>query len=119
MNEETPVALPSALARQVSQNVRIQAPLSRRGFGPALILIVPGRLDLRGSSEFLDPPPLQKWAEEGFVVAQLTLPEIGITFSPTLEHSLTQSIEALLSMKECEPGKIGVVGKYTPTVLIY
>jgi len=59
------VSLPSAKAFNISSSITIQPPLSRRGEGPGLLLIVPEDLDLGSSSKTLDPPPLQKWAEEG------------------------------------------------------
>jgi len=58
------VSLPSAKAFSVSPTITVQPPLSRLGAGPGLILLVPTELDLSPSSKTLDPPPLQKWAEE-------------------------------------------------------
>lgn len=64
--------LPSATPKRISKNITIQEPLSRLGRGPGLILLVDSNIELSGTSESLDPPPLQKWAEEGYVVAQVS-----------------------------------------------
>ena len=49
-----------------------QAPLSNVGVGPGMILLVDRCSDLvDASTHSLDPPPLQKWAEEGYAVVQV------------------------------------------------
>jgi carboxymethylenebutenolidase len=55
-----------------TETYKYQAPLTRRGIGPLLILVVDAEYDLSGHGKTLDPPPLKKWAEEGFSAAQLT-----------------------------------------------
>lgn len=94
---ETPVTLPSAESVAVSQAVTVQPPLTRRGKGPALILLVPSDIDLSGSPRTLDPPPLQKWAEEGYAVAQVV-----VTHVSALKYDLMLSFEALSKLKECD-----------------
>ena len=72
--------LPSAARVRVSRHTVLQPPLSRRGTGPGLIL-VQHALDVLTSAvkatetPSLDPEPIQKWAEEGFAVAAITLPK--------------------------------------------
>ncbi|KMU74443.1 dienelactone hydrolase [Coccidioides immitis RMSCC 3703] len=63
--DEEPVPLPSAAPRDISPNITLQPPLSRRGNGPGIIIITSECLELNDSEETLDPPPRQKWAEEG------------------------------------------------------
>lgn len=70
---EEHIQLPSAQPIKISANICIQPPLTRRGHGPALVLLVPNGVDLSKSDKTLDPPPLQKWAEEGYTVAQILL----------------------------------------------
>lgn len=66
--------LPSYPAPQeISSHLTLQAPLSRRGHGPGLVLVLDHYALIEKSEKHLDPPPLQKWAEEGFCVAQVTL----------------------------------------------
>ncbi|KAH7025543.1 carboxymethylenebutenolidase [Macrophomina phaseolina] len=105
--EETPVPLPAAPALAVASNIVLQPPLSRRGSGPGLVLIVDGGLPLGHSDKTLDPPPLLKWAEEGFAVAQITL-------ANAFGQDLQRAIEALDSSNECSPkGKYGLI-TYAP-----
>lgn len=106
-HNEAPVQLPSAKSFSVSDSVLVQPPLSRRGHGPGLILVVPTGLDLRGHEKTLDPPPLQKWAEEGYAVAQITLDDGG-----DLRTALDEAIKALQKLKECDADeKMGLICK--------
>ena len=105
-NEDT-IPLPSAKPFIVSSNVVVQPPLTRRGTGPSLILIVPSGLDLQGHNKTLDPPPLQKWAEEGYGVAQIALAEgEGDKF----QTHLKEAINGLAELKECDSTeKLGLI----------
>ncbi|KAK5121037.1 hypothetical protein LTR85_005821 [Meristemomyces frigidus] len=96
---ETPVALPSAQSFAVSETITVQPPLTRRGHGPALLILVPPGLALGGSAETLDPPPLQKWAEEGFTVAQI---EVADGAAPTLKGDIQRALAACSELKECD-----------------
>ena len=96
---EEPVTLPSAKQIAISSNIVIQPPLTRQGNGPGLILIVPFGLDLNGHEKTLDPPPLQKWAEEGYAVAQITLAEGE---GSKLQTYLKQASDGLAQLKECD-----------------
>ena len=97
-NDDT-IPLPSAKPATISSNVVVQPPLTRRGHGPGLILLVPTGLDLSGSDKTLDPPPLQKWAEEGFAVAQITL---GEAQGDKFHIHLQEATNALSKLKECD-----------------
>ena len=99
-----PIPLPSAKPFNASDHVVIQPPLTRRGYGPALIILVPAGLNLDGSSKTLDPPPLQKWAEEGYAVAQITVGE------SSFGHELMVAFKALDRLPGCEDArKVGVI----------
>ena len=105
-NEET-IPLPSAKPLTISLKVTIQPPLTRRGNGPGLILLVPSGLDLNGHDKTLDPPPLQKWAEEGYAVAQITLAEGD---GDKFHTHLKQAIDGLAELKECDSTeKMGLI----------
>ncbi|KAK8858798.1 hypothetical protein IAR55_003028 [Kwoniella newhampshirensis] len=71
---ELQVPLPSAPRIPVAPNVLIQPPLTRRGCGPPLVLLLPNIdgpppiSDATPTTEQLDPEPVQKWAEEGFAI---------------------------------------------------
>lgn len=108
---EQPVPLPSAPLSVLSETEVLQPPLSRRGTGPGIILILPPSdgLNLKTTgARPLDPEPVQKWAEEGFAV-------VGVTpVSPDwlVEESLRRSVDALVALNELDNHhKFGVVGR--------
>lgn len=109
-SESKPVPLPSAKPVQIGSNVVLQPPLSRRGKGPALLIITPGEYtgcDGNDLKKTLDPEPLQKWAEEGFAVAEV---KVGSHFESFLD-GCQKGIEALKSLLQCTfDGKLGVIG---------
>ena len=111
-SEFKPAPLPSAKPIQIGSNVVLQPPLSRRGRGPALLIITPGEYtgrDGSGSKRILDPEPLQKWAEEGFAVAEV---KVGPHFKSFLD-GCQKGIEALKSLPECTfGGKLGIIGRF-------
>jgi carboxymethylenebutenolidase len=110
--EQTPVPLPSAKAIQHGPNVFIQPPLSRCGKGPALLILTPSEYKGRNPNELhriLDPEPLQKWAEEGFAVAEV---KIGSNFQTFLD-GLETAVEGLNALPECNfDEKLGVIGMF-------
>ncbi|KAH7390114.1 hypothetical protein BKA64DRAFT_113621 [Cadophora sp. MPI-SDFR-AT-0126] len=95
----------SAKPISVATDVLLQTPLSRRGEGPGLLLIVPKTYQGRNSADAnktLDPEPLQKWAEEGFAVAEAR-------FDGVLEPC-EQAIKALLDLPQCtSKEKVGLI----------
>ena len=86
----------------------LQAPLSRKGDGPPLILVVDEHLDLSGHEKTLDPPPLRKWAEEGYTVAQVSSTDADT--AETLGHKLRAAVGELRAQPSCEwKGKVGLI----------
>ncbi|OJD26828.1 hypothetical protein ACJ73_01797 [Blastomyces percursus] len=86
----------------------LQPPLSRRGHGPGLLLLVSSNIALDKTKETLDPPPLQKWAEEGYAVV-----EVRVSARETADADATASgfsalgsiqlgLEALKGLAECD-----------------
>jgi hypothetical protein len=65
------LAAPPPQPRTISSGITLQAPLSRRGRGPGLVLVLDHYAATDGKEGCLDPPPMQKWAEEGFAVVQV------------------------------------------------
>jgi carboxymethylenebutenolidase len=61
--EATPPSAPLSYPKpqSISPHITIQAPLSRRGKGPGLILVLDHYALIEKSEKHLDPPPLQKW----------------------------------------------------------
>lgn len=72
---EKHVSLPSAPSGHVAGtiNVVFQPPLTRRGTGPGLLIVLPpSHAFSESTKKTLDPPPIQKLAEEGFFVVAIT-----------------------------------------------
>lgn len=79
-NELGAPPLPNPPTARISDRAVLQPPLSRRGTGPGLIVIVPdSSANSSGddSEKPLDPEPVQKWAEEGFAIAGISVPSDG------------------------------------------
>ena len=85
---DKPLLLPSAPAIHVAPSVTVQAPLSRAGKGPGLIILIDEESATKASTDSIDPPPLQKWAEESFVVGQIDLSKLEESFEKTLTDTL-------------------------------
>jgi carboxymethylenebutenolidase len=95
-----PIAPPSfPEPRIISTHITLQAPLSRRGRGPGLVLVLDHYALIERSEKHLDPPPLQKWAEEGFAVVQLLVPG---RVDDGGEFPLKKALEVLKGCEECE-----------------
>ncbi|KAI1453952.1 hypothetical protein F4805DRAFT_340019 [Annulohypoxylon moriforme] len=88
-------------------------PLSRRGHGPGLLLLVDEELDLCRHNKTLDPPPLLKWAEEGFAVAQL---RATASDEDLIRNGLRSALSELSRMPSCDQSeRIGII-IYMPVV---
>ena len=62
----------------------------------------------------LDPVPIQKWAEEGYAVAQLMAPS-GDASSWNVREDFQQAVAALKSHESCsEKSKFAAVGMFKP-----
>nr|WNZ75626.1 hypothetical protein [Trichoderma harzianum] len=76
---ESAPPLPSAPSSVLGPSSVLQPPLSRRGSGPGIVLVLPSPSTIPplgpDAEKPLDPEPLLKWAEEGFAVVAITLPE--------------------------------------------
>ena len=114
MSEE-PVPLPSAPPVSLSPNVVLQPPLSRRGIGPGVILVLPDHVALSsGTTKPLDPDPVTKWAEEGFAVVGVTA--VG---SISIDQVLQQGLDALQALDQVDiKDRFAVIGASTifPTI---
>ena len=99
--------------------ITLQPPLSRRGNGPGLLLITTHKHDIGKEQTFsrktLDHEPLQKWAEEGFVVAQVTISDYETDIvQKHAEGLFLKAFEALKAHQNCtDPGKMGLISKYS------
>ncbi len=106
-SKSPPAQRPTAPSVQVTPDITIQPPLSRRGVGPGLVLVVSAALDLRGHEKTLDPPPLKKWAEEGYAVAQILVHD----GASNMADQLGIAIAELEKLPERFGNKFGLVGK--------
>ncbi|KAK2747923.1 hypothetical protein FQN57_001514 [Myotisia sp. PD_48] len=102
-------SLPSAEIQSLAPYVTLQPPLSRRGKGPPLFLLVPDNPDELGPHvQTLDPPPLQKWAEEGYAVVEIILSVAEANSEkPTILARIRSRVEVavnrLLDLSACNP----------------
>ncbi|KAJ8102921.1 hypothetical protein POJ06DRAFT_59046 [Lipomyces tetrasporus] len=97
------VPLPSAPVSQLADNAVIQPPLSRRGHGPGLIIIISEAQCDIPCKDTLEPHPLQKWAEEGFAAVRVSFhPKMPSLTSWNIGLALNQGISALKSLPECD-----------------
>jgi hypothetical protein len=113
MGEATPLSAPPSISypepQIISPQITLQAPLSRRGKGPGLILVVNHAAEIGKSEKHLDPPPLQKWAEEGFAVVQLVVPG---KVEDGGEFPVKRALELLKNCEGCEFDKgVGLICK--------
>jgi hypothetical protein len=103
MGEATPLSAPPSILypqpQIISPQITLQAPLSRLGKGPGLILVVNHAAEIEKSEKHLDPPPLQKWAEEGFAVVQLVVPG---KVEDGGEFPVKKALELLKDCEGCE-----------------
>lgn len=108
---ESSVAPDYPPTQQISPHLSLQPPLSRRGKGPGLILILDHYALIEASEKHLDPPPLQKWAEEGFAVVQVLVPG---KVDDGGEFPLDRALEALKTCEGCHFGEgVGLVCKHS------
>lgn len=95
----------------LGDRLTIQKPLSRRGRGPGLLILTPESYTSRTDRKTLDPEPIQKWAEESFVVVNVTIPEHALKAGEAdLQACLESGIKALKSSPECtDSDKLGLI----------
>ncbi|RDW65690.1 uncharacterized protein DSM5745_09429 [Aspergillus mulundensis] len=99
-SDSTP--LPSAPTVEVAPGVLLQSPLSRCGRGPGLVLIRAAvHAECQANNQSLDPEPLQKWAEESFAVAQITLDSESSKSDTALSDLVRSAEQALSGLAEC------------------
>lgn len=103
------MSLPKAQPVKLTSSLTIQAPLSRQGHGPGLIIIRSATKydQVNNTKDTLDPEPLQKWAEESYVVAQLEVSEGHMT----IKEEIRQALDVLASHEKCtKKSEYGIIG---------
>lgn len=105
-----PPPLPAVELKPLDAGISVLSPLVRRGTGPPLIILAADNDDSTSIVEGV-PSLLIKWAEEGYMVAEIQRQALEKDAAGTLKRS----IEALRESSKCEPkDKIGLVGKPSP-----
>ncbi|KAJ5621619.1 hypothetical protein N7528_006402 [Penicillium herquei] len=100
--------LPSAKPVPLGPHIVIQPPLTRLGSGPGLLILRPACFaEYQNKNETLDPEPLQKWAEEGFAVAQITID--ASSTSETIHELSSQAKQHLLDLPQCTSNNFGLI----------
>ncbi|PMD35936.1 hypothetical protein L207DRAFT_637120 [Hyaloscypha variabilis F] len=111
IENEIEVALPIAELKDLVPGITLLPPLSRRGYGPGLIIILPSETpEYKGGTVCEDgvPPPLLKWSEEGCAVVQIL--ESAFEAASTTEALFEIAISGLRNCPEChKEGGIGLV----------
>ncbi|KAJ5980611.1 hypothetical protein N7481_007909 [Penicillium waksmanii] len=91
---------------KLNHKLTVHAPLSRRGHGPGIIIIrTDTTTSMKNQRVTLDPEPLQKWAEEGYTVAQVTVS----SNCRTVKADLRQAIDALDEHEKCDKKTYGAI----------
>ncbi|KGO48626.1 hypothetical protein PEX1_103640 [Penicillium expansum] len=90
--------LPNAQPVKLAPNLTIHAPLSRQGHGPGM-LIIRSLVNLNevNTVPTLDPEPIQKWAEEGYVTLEIEVSE----GHPLAKETLIEALDALNQHEKC------------------
>ncbi|KAI4676691.1 uncharacterized protein J4E84_009526 [Alternaria hordeiaustralica] len=101
----SPAQAPPPQPQIITSDITLQAPLSRRGKGPGLVLVLNHYAAREAKEGCLDPPPLKKWAEEGFAVVQLLVPG-----KVDGEFPLQKALDVLRDCEQCEFGNgVGLI----------
>jgi carboxymethylenebutenolidase len=115
LENEIDVALPTAELKEFAPGVSLLPPLTRRGYGPGLIIMLPnGTPSYKEGGTLCEdgvPPPLLKWSEEGYAVVQI----LGNAFEQagTTKELLNLAISGLKNCPEChEEDGIGMQSQF-------
>lgn len=102
-----PPPLPTPVLTAVLPGVSLLQPLSRRGTGPGMIILVTDYSDSLAITDGV-PSPLVKWAEEGYTVVEIKAEALKSTGTDPIRSA----IETLYECDVCEPkDKIGLTGE--------
>ncbi|KAI8682456.1 Carboxymethylenebutenolidase [Fusarium sp. Ph1] len=109
--------LPETRLKRFAPGLTILQPLSRRGVGPGLILLVSDTGAAGSSALAIEngvPSPLMKWAEEGYTVVEITKTALARP-----DDAIRWALEELRSCKTVDiRDVVGLIGKsQTATIL--
>ncbi|TLS26591.1 hypothetical protein PpBr36_04198 [Pyricularia pennisetigena] len=104
-----PPPLPATNLKSIGSGVSLLAPLSRRGHGPGIILLVSDHDDQLTIAQGV-PSLLVKWAEEGYAVVEIQRRAL----EGDAAAAVSLAVDGLAGCEGCQPkDKIGVVA-YDP-----
>lgn len=87
-------------------NSFLLSPLTRRGVGPGMIIVLPDGLSGQLIEDHSAPPLSVKWAEEGYTIIQICESALS------QETVLCQAVEELAHHDKCTPNDIiGLIGE--------
>lgn len=101
-----PQLVPQPVPQDIAPGIRLIDPISRKGRGPGLIVVV----DEASSGFVIEsgiPSPAQKWGEEGFCVVEWIWPTID--GKETTPETIKQSVDTLYANEKCTADGIGLV----------
>lgn len=108
---EAPLPLPVTSLKRLAPGVTLSKPLSRKGTGPGLIVLVSETGVLGPSSLRIEngvPSPLMKWCEESYTVIEI-LEEAFYDGADPISIAVTELSKA----ETCQSNAaVGVIGKY-------
>ncbi|OAG39897.1 hypothetical protein AYO21_05963 [Fonsecaea monophora] len=103
---EEHISLPTADLVKVTDHISLLPPLSRKGHGPGLILVLPANAPRYTNGGVVCengiPPPLLKWAEEGFAVVEIRGEEFTQGSTTTATEILAKAVAALEECEKCD-----------------
>jgi len=114
--QESAPALPQPRYTTITDGVSLLNPLSRRGHGPGMVVLI-HEDDITNSHEPTVlhngiPTPTLKWAEEGYVVAEVRQQAWCDSKDP-----LAAAIDAIFNCDACDQKQtIGLIGQPPPTL---
>lgn len=107
-----PPPLPEPRRTEISTGVSLLQPLSRRGTGPGIVLVVPDSTSDNLTIKDGVPSPLIKWAEESYTVVEIqerALKAAGVNLPDVLQ----KAVKAIVDEGNCVPKqKVGVLGLF-------
>ncbi|CAO2653059.1 Nn.00g024700.m01.CDS01 [Neocucurbitaria sp. VM-36] len=95
-------ALPQPQLQELRKGVAQLLPLSRRGYGPGLIILVPDHTKQLSIDDGV-PSPLVKWAEEGYVVVEIQSSALAD------EGTLKEAVNAIRAYIPTIPEIVGAI----------
>jgi carboxymethylenebutenolidase len=106
--------LPSPSLKSIKPGILLLEPLSRRGYGPGVIVFCPetqySSLEDKITVKDNVPSTFMKWAEEGYTVVEITEAAFA---AHGAKDALDTAVEVLRSCDKCTPQEtFGIVGKY-------